>query len=100
VYLVYEDDEVTRREFEFLMKLEEQYPELLYSNGPLFHAPEDTSMITPEMDRILRSDTETLLADLIKACRAGEESIIPECLLELCPYNREIMDLIQEFSRI
>ena len=47
VYLVHDDEETTKREFELLMLIEEKYPDLLHSNKPLFIPPEVSSELTP-----------------------------------------------------
>ncbi len=101
-YLVHDDDNVTRKEFEFLMFVEEHYPKLFHSNEPLFLAPDDKSQITPRIAEILESDTEGLISDIITYFRNGAqgEPIVPESLLESCPYNREIMELLKRLCEI
>ena len=102
VYLVHDDENVTRKEFELLMFIEENYPKLLHSDSPLFLAPDDKSQITPRIAEILQSDTEGLIFDIIEYFRKGAqgEPIVPESLLELCPYNREIMELLKRLCEI
>ena len=97
VYLVHDDDAVTKKDFEFLMYIEENYPQLLHSDEPLFVPPENKSEITPEIEDILHSDTETLINTLISYFKNGEKGRlpVPEKLIELCPYNQEIISLIK-----
>ena len=102
VYLVHDDQNVTKKEFEFLMYIEERYPKLLHSNEPLFHAPDEASRITPRIAEVLQSDTEGLIHDIITYFRNGAhgEPIVSESLLECSPYNREIMNLFKGLCEI
>lgn len=100
VYLVHENPETTKRDFDLLMLIEERYPDLLHSNAPLFLAPEDDSKLTPETLDILNRDTETLILDIISFYKGGSEGkpIVPEELIKANPYNREIMELLKKVS--
>lgn len=97
IYLVHDDPEVVKREFELLMYIEENYPKLLQSNEPLFLSPEDASLLTPEMESVLNEDTEVLISNIMAWYKNGAqgEPVVPEALLEASPYNRRIMELIQ-----
>ncbi len=97
IYLVHDDDKVTKKDFEFLMHIEENYPKLMHSDEPLFVTPEDKSEITPEIEAIIHSDTETLINTLITYFKNGEKGKmpIPKKLIDNCPYNREIVSLIK-----
>ena len=101
VYLVHDDPEVSKKEFELLMLIEEKYPNLMHSDDPLFIPPEDDEEITPEIRGILEKDTETLIRDIITYYRNGEKEspIVPGELLEANPYNREIMELFKEIGK-
>ena len=100
VYLVHDDSEVTKKDFELLMLIEEEYPNLYYSDDPLFIPPRNEEDITPEIRNILKQDTETLISDIIAYYRNGAtaDPIVPEALLEADPYNREIMELFREIA--
>jgi hypothetical protein len=100
VYLVHDDIEVTKQDFEMLMFIEEKYPNLLYSDGLLFVPPENNEDITPKIREILDKDTETLITEIIAYYRNGAkgEPIVPEALLESNPYNREIMELLGKIA--
>ncbi len=100
VYLVHDNDETTKRDFDLLMLIEEKYPNLLHSNASLFLPPDDSSELTPQIADILNSDTETLIYDIISFYKNGSigEPIVPEKLLEANPYNRKIMDLLKSIS--
>ena len=102
VYLVHDDAETTKRDFDLLMLIEEKYPNLLHSNTSLFLPPEDSSELTPQITDILKSDTETLIYDIISFYKNGSkgEPIVPEKLLKANPYNREIMELLKKISRV
>ena len=102
IYLVHDDPETTKREFALLMLIEEQYPDLLYSNTSLFIPPEDSAELTPEIMDILKRDTETLISDIISFYKNGSEGnpIVPEKLLYANPYNREIMDILKNISGV
>lgn len=102
VYLVHDNPETTKRDFDLLMLIEEKYPNLLHSNAPLFLPPDDGSELTPQIRNILNSDTETLIYDIISFYKNGAkgEPIIPEKLLKANPYNREIMELLKKISRV
>ena len=102
VYLVHDDSETTKRDFDLLMHIEEKYPNLLHSNTSLFLPPEDDSELTPEIMDILNSDTETLISDIISFYKNGSEGdpIVPEKLLRSSPYNREIMELLKNISGV
>ena len=101
VYLVHDNPETTKRDFDLLMLIEEKYPNLLHSNAPLFLPPDDGSELTPQIRNILNSDTETLIYDIISFYKNGSkgEPIIPEKLLKANPYNREIMELLKNIKR-
>ena len=100
VYFVHDDPEVTRKDFEMLMLIEEKYPNLFHSNAPLFIPPEKPEDMTPEISAVQEMDTETLISDIIAFYRNGAKGqpIVPEALLEAHPYNREILDLLREIS--
>ena len=100
IYLVHNDPEVSKKDFELLMLIEEKYPDLLHSDSPLFIAPADQEDMTPEIRRILERDTETLIKDIIAYYRKGAEGdpIVPQALLDADPYNREIMELFKEIA--
>lgn len=102
VYLVHDDPETTKREFDLLMLIEEKYPDLLYSNTSLFVPPEDESELTPEIMDILKSDTEKLILDIISFYRKGSKGnpIVPENLQNANPYNREIMDVLKNIGEV
>ena len=97
VYMVHDDPEVVKREFEQLMYIEENYPKLLQSDEPLFAAPEDKTQITPEIENVLAEDTEVLISHIMAWYKNGAqgESPVPEALLDAAPYNRRIMELIR-----
>ena len=97
VYLVHDDPEVVKREFEQLMYIEENYPKLLQSDEPLFVAPEDKSQITPEIERILNKDPEVLISRIMAWYKndALGDPVLPEALLNASPYNRRIMELLR-----
>ena len=97
IYLVHDDPEVVKREFELLEYIEENYPKLFQSDEPLFLPPEDASQITPEIERVLNEDTEVLINAILTYYRNGAqgEPVVPEALLDAVPYNRRIMELIQ-----
>lgn len=99
VYLVHDDPEVVKREFEQLMYIEENYPKLLQSDGSLFVAPEDPSWITPEIEEVMNEDPEVLISDIMSWYKNGGqgESIVPEDLLDAVPYNHRIMELLCDF---
>ena len=100
VYLIHDDSEITKKEFEILMLIEEKYPELLHSDSPLFLPPEDDSEFSPEILDILHGDTETLINDIISCYRKGSNinQIVPEKLINANSYNREIMDILKRIS--
>ena len=102
VYLVHDDPETTKREFDLLMLIEETYPDLLYSDTSLFIPPEDGAALTPEIMDILKRDTETLISDIISFYKNGAKGnpIIPEKLMNATPYNREIMDILKNISGV
>ena len=102
VYLVHDDPETAKREFDLLMLIEEKYPNLLHSNTSLFIPPEDSSEFTPEIMDILECDTETLILDIISFYKNGSKGnpIVPEKLLDANPYNREIMDVLKKISGV
>ena len=97
VYLVHDDDAVTKKDFEFLMYVEENYPKMLYSDEPLFVFPDNEAEITPEIEAILHSDTETLINTLISYFKNGEKGKlpVPDKLIDFCPYNHEVVNLIK-----
>ena len=101
VYLVHDDQNISKTEFELLMLIEEKYPNLLYSEEPLFFPPENPSGLTPDIRKILTCDTETLIIDIISYYKNDEkgEPPVPDELLEANPYNREIMDLLKTISK-
>lgn len=84
------------------MLIEEKYPDLLYSNTPLFIPPENSADLTPEIMDILKRKTETLILDIISFYKSGSEEkpIVPEKLLNAHPYNREIMDVLKKISGV
>ena len=100
VYLVHDDPEVTKKDFELLMLIEEKYPNLLHSDSPLFNQPEKNEDITPQIRETLEKDTESLITDIIAFYRNGAkgEPIVPVALLESNPYNREVMELLGEIA--
>ena len=100
VYLIHDDSEITKKEFEILMLIEEKYPELLHSDSPLFLPPEDDSDLSPEILDILHGDTETLINDIISCYRKGSNinQIVPKKLINANSYNREIMDILKRIS--
>ena len=102
IYLVHDDPEVTKKEFELLLAIEEHRPELLYSNSSLFLPPEDDSELTPEMEEVLNRDPETLIHDIITFYRSGGEGkpVVPEKLIEARNYNRDIMDWLKKISSV
>jgi hypothetical protein len=102
VYLVHDDAEITKRDFDHLMLIEEKYPDLLHSGKSLFRPPEDDSELTPEIMDVLNSDTETLINDIILYYRNGSKGnpVVPEKLLEADPYNQEIMDVLKSISNV
>ena len=100
VYLVHDDPEVAKKDFEILMLIEEKYPNLLHSDSPLFIPPAGDGEITPEIRAILDKDTETLILDIISYYRNGAKGdpVVPVALLKANPYNREIMELFREIA--
>ena len=97
VYLVHDDPEVVKHDFELLMEIEEHYPKLLYSDEPLFLLPENESEITPEIEKVLNMDTEILISKIIAYNRNGEKGapVVPEKLLDASPYNRSVMEMLE-----
>ena len=97
IYMVHDDPEVVKREFELLMYIEENYPKLLQSNEPLFLPPEDASQVTPEIESVLNEDPEVLISSIMAYYKnsAHSEPVVPEALLDASPYNRRIMELIR-----
>ena len=100
VYLIHDDPEIAKKDFDLLMLIEEKYPNLLHSDKPLFLPPEDDSELTPEIVDILTCDTETLIFDIISFYKNGSKGnpIVPEKLVKANPYNQEIMDLLKSIS--
>lgn len=104
VYLVHDNPEVSKKDFELLMLIEENYPNLLHSNDPLFMPPADGKDITPEtraeIQAVLDENTEALIAGIIAYYRNGAKGkpVVPEALLEASPYNREIVGLLKEIA--
>lgn len=98
IYMVHDDPEVVKREFELLMYIEENYPKLLQSDEPLLLPPEDASRITPEIKAVLDEDPEVLISNIMAYYRDGArgENVVPDALLEV-PYNRRIVELIRGF---
>ena len=84
------------------MRIEEKYPDLLYSNTSLFIPPEDSAELTLEIMDVLKRDTEALISDIISYYKSGSEEkpIVPEKLLNANPYNREIMDVLKNISGV
>jgi hypothetical protein len=99
IYMVHDDPEVVKKEFELLMYIEENYPRLLQSDGPFLDPPEDASVITPEVLSVLNEDPEVLAHRIMEYYRdsATGEPVVPEILLEASPYNRRILELIRGF---
>ena len=99
-YLVHDDEETAKKDFDLLMYIEERYPNLLHSDTPLFLPPEEDSEISPEIMDILSRDTETLISDILSFYENGAKGdpVVPEKLLDANPYNREIMDLLRRLS--
>ena len=99
-YLVHDDPEVVRNDFDTLMIIEEKYPDLFHSDGFLFNPPENDADMTEEIRDILSMDTETLITKIISYYRKGAQGdpVVPEALLEADPYNREIMELLKRIS--
>ena len=97
VYLVHDDPEVSKRDFNILMRLEEEYPDLLYTGKSLFLPPDNESDITPEIKDILNRDPETLIYDILRFYKNGAEgkTIVPKKLLEASPYNQGIMEILK-----
>ena len=102
VYLVHDDPEITKKDFDILMLIEEKYPNLLHSDAPLFLPPENEAELTKEITDILSGDTETLINDIIRYYKngCGGDPIVPEKLLNADPYNREIMELLKSISGV
>lgn len=100
VYLIHDEAELVKKEFDLLMSIEEKYPNLLQSDAPLFLPPEDASELTPEIRRVLAADTETLINDILSYYENGAEGTppVPEELLNANAYNREIMDLLKTIA--
>lgn len=99
IYMVHDDPEVVKKEFELLVYIEENYPRLLQSDGPFLDPPEDASVITPEVLSVLNEDPEVLAHRIMEYYRdsATGEPVVPEILLEASPYNRRILELIRGF---
>ena len=66
LYLVHDDPEISQNDFDILMRLEEEYPDLLYTGKSLFLPPDNESDITPEVMDLLNRDPETLIFDILK----------------------------------
>lgn len=97
IYLVHDDADVVRREFDLLMYIEEHDPELLQSDEPLFHLPHGAAGNSPEIENILNEDPEVLISRIIMYYKNGAkgEPVVPEALLKTSMYNRHIMELIR-----
>lgn len=97
VYLVHDDSEVSKSDFNILMRLEEEYPDLLHTGKSLFLPPDNESDITPEIRDILNRDPETLILDIIRFYKNGtnRKAIVPKELLEANPYNQGIMEILK-----
>ena len=102
VYLVHDDPEVSKSDFEILMLIEEKYPDILHSDTSLFLPPENESDLTPEIKEILSMDPETLISDIISFYKNGaeEKTVVPEELLDANPYNREILEILKRISQV
>lgn len=98
VYLVHDDPDVTKNDFDILMRLEEEYPDLLYTGKSLFLPPDNESDITPEIMGILNRDPETLIFDILTNYKNGAKgnTIIPKKLLEVSPYNQGILEILKQ----
>lgn len=97
VYLVHDDSEVAKSDFDILMRLEEEYPDLLYTGNSLFLPPDNEADITPEIMDVLNSDPETLILDILRYYKNGAKGkpIVPKKLLEANPYNQGIMEILK-----
>ena len=97
VYLVHDDPEVSKSDFDILMRLEEEYPDLLHTGKSLFLPPDNESDITPEIVDILNRDPATLILDILRFYKNGAngKAIVPKELLEANPYNQEIMEILK-----
>lgn len=98
IYLVDDDPEAVKRDFETLMYIEEEFPELMYSDKPLLLPPKDTSQLTPEISAVLNTDTETLINDIISFYKNGSkgEPVVPEKLIDADPYNRKVLEILKK----
>jgi hypothetical protein len=98
VYLVHDDPEISQNDFDILMRLEEEYPDLLYTGKPLFLPPDNESDITPEVMDLLNRDPETLIFDILKYYKNGAKGkpIVPKELLEASPYNQGILEILKQ----
>lgn len=97
VYLVHDDAEVVKKDYELLTYIEENVPKLLHSDAPLFLPPEDADEVTPEMESVLNADPEELISRILAYYRDGArgEPVVPEKLLDASPENRRIMELLR-----
>ncbi|MBR1663078.1 MAG: ATP-grasp domain-containing protein [Ruminococcus sp.] len=98
IYLVDDDPEAAKRDFETLMYIEEEFPELMYSDKSLLLPPKDTSQLTPEISAILNTDTETLINDIISFYKNGSKGkpVVPEILIDADPYNRKVLEILKK----
>ena len=101
VYLVHDDAETVKKDYELLTYIEENVPKLLHSDAPIFLPPADASELTPEMERVLNEDPEVLISRILAYYRDGAqgEPVVPEALLDASPENRRIMELLRSVCR-
>ena len=100
VYLVHDDPQVSKKDFEQLMFIEEKYPDLLHSDTPLFLSPENDEDITPEIRAVLDKDPESLISDILSCYKNGIDvtSVAPESLINARKYNRDIVELLRQIT--
>ena len=79
-------------------RLEEEYPDLLYTGKSLFLPPDNESDITPEVMDLLNRDPETLIFDILNYYKNGAKGkpIVPKELLEASPYNQGILEILKQ----
>ena len=97
-HLVHDDPEISQNDFDILMRLEEEYPDLLYTGKSLFLPPDNESDITPGVMDLLNRDPETLIFDILKYYKNGAKGkpIVPKELLEASPYNQGLLEILKQ----
>jgi len=91
VYLLHENADIVKSEFEMLNLIEDKFPELFYSDKPLFRGVPDFDM-----------DTEYALSKMISYYRNGCRGtpVIPQSVIDADPYNRRIVEVIRNLAQV